>query len=170
MLHQHVCGWVSGCLRLALLHCSPICLLSPPDGALCQGRSCAAQTCPACTHDAADRRPLLAAVTKDSAGFVFNEALLCMHSVTAAIWLSTPNMPAHFARKFGGVSKGRTISMVMGWVEVAFLCFWLSAWRCCVCCFLQFVFLAHALILLRKCLNLKTTWQTAQKTVHHGYV
>lgn len=77
-----------------------------PDGAACQGRPSAAQARPAWTHDAPDRQPLLAAVTKDSVGFVFNEALLCIHSIITAIWLSPPNMPPHFARKFVSVSKG----------------------------------------------------------------
>lgn len=90
------------------------------DGALCQRRPSAAQTCSACTHDAPNRQPLLAAVTKDFVGFVFNEALLCIHSIITAIWLSRRNMPPHFARTFAGVSKGRTINTVtwsaLGWL------------------------------------------------------
>lgn len=58
-----------------------------------------------------DRQPLLATVTKDSVEFVFNEALLCIHSIIRAIWLSSLNMPLHFARKFGRVSKGRQLAL-----------------------------------------------------------
>lgn len=36
-----------------------------PDGASCQGRPSAAQTHPAWNHDAPNRQPLLATVTKD---------------------------------------------------------------------------------------------------------
>lgn len=65
---------------------------------------------PSSTHDI-DRQPLLATVTKDSVEFVFNEALLCIHSVIRAIWLSSLNMPLHFTRKFGRVSKGRQLAL-----------------------------------------------------------
>lgn len=81
-----------------------------PDGASCQGRPSAAQTGPVQTQCAPGRQPLLAAVTKDSIGFVLNEALLCIRSLITAIWFSSPNMPPHFARKFAAISKGRQLA------------------------------------------------------------
>lgn len=59
-----------------------------PDGAACQGGHSTDH--PVWTSDAPDRHPLLAAVTKDFVGFVFNEALLCIHSIITAIWSSSP--------------------------------------------------------------------------------
>lgn len=101
------CMYLSRGLRGLWRHSTaPPSVFCLPDGAPCQGRPSAAQTRPAWTHVAPDRQPLLATVTKDSVGFVFNEALLCIHSIITAIWLSSLNMPPHFARKFGSVSKG----------------------------------------------------------------
>lgn len=61
------------------------------------------------THDA-NRQLLLAGMTKYSIGFVFNEALLCILSITTNIWLSSLNVPPHFAIKFFSISGGSQLA------------------------------------------------------------
>lgn len=69
----------AGGITLSTVPPSVFCL---PGGAACQGRPSAAQTHPAWTYDAPDRQPQLASVTKHFVEFVFNEALLCIHSIS----------------------------------------------------------------------------------------